>query len=67
MIAAMSTGYKRRDSTWYLSARRNEEARKENIDGAQAWKDLDDREQIKERGWKVEAFFGKAKSSKAWG
>ena len=42
----------------------NEEARKENIDGAQAWEDLDDREQIKEKGLKVEAFFRKANSSK---
>ena len=51
---------------WHLVSEcpKNEEARKAYIDGATTW---EDKEQITDRGWKVEAFFGKAISSKGWG
>ena len=45
----------------------NKESRKANIDGAQTWEDLDNKERIKGGGWKVEVFFGKASSPKGWG
>ena len=42
----------------------NKESRKANIDGTQTWEDLGNKGRIKERGWKVEAFFRKVPSSK---
>ena len=45
----------------------NEEVRKATINGAQTWEDLDDKAIIRKGEWKVEAFFGKATSSKGWG
>ena len=45
----------------------NKESRKANINGAHTWEDLDNKERIKERGWKVEAFLRKAYSSRGWG
>ena len=45
----------------------NEEVRKANINGARTWEDLDDKAMMRKGEWKVEAFFGKATSSKGWG
>ena len=45
----------------------NEEVLKANINGARTWKDLDDKATIRKGEWNVEAFFGKATSSKGWG
>ena len=45
----------------------NNEAREAYIRGANSWEDLDDKAMIKEGGWKVEAFFGKAITSEGGG
>ena len=45
----------------------NEEIRKAYINGAQTWEDLDDKVKSRKGEWNMEAFFGKATSSKGWG
>ena len=57
------------DTGWHLGFEcpTNEEVRKAYIDGATTWEDKEDKEQITDRGWKVEAIFGKAISSKGGG
>ena len=45
----------------------NAEVRNANINRARTWEDLADKVMIRKGEWKVEAFFGKATSSKDWG
>ena len=42
------------------------EARKADINGARTWEDLDEKAMVRKGEWTVEAFFGKAASSKGW-
>ena len=66
MTAAGGAEHRRRDGPVF-ECPVNAEVRQANIDGAQAWEDLDDKALIREKGWTVEAFSRKAISSKGWG